>query len=141
MTGLTAEEVIDLLGLKPHPEGGFYRETFREAASTAIYFLLREGDVSAWHRMQNAAEVWHHYSGAPLELTTSTGQGRTVIRLGPNLAAGEVPQAVVPVGIWQTARLAAGGGEWGLVGCTVAPPFKFTTFYRAPPGWEPKEDS
>jgi predicted cupin superfamily sugar epimerase len=150
MTGLTAEEVIDLLGLKPHPEGGFYRETFREAASTAIYFLLREGDVSAWHRMQNAAEVWHYYAGAPLELTTSTGQGRTVIRLGPDLAEGEVPKAVVPAGIWQTARLAPrrpglpglpGRTRWILVGCTVAPAFKFTNFDMAPPGWEPKEDS
>jgi predicted cupin superfamily sugar epimerase len=144
MTGLTAEEVIHLLGLKPHPEGGFYRETFREAASTAIYFLLREGDVSAWHRMQNAAEAWHYYAGAPLELTTSTGRGRTVIRLGPDLAAGEVPQAIVPAGVWQTARLASGSpgsSGWILVGCTVAPAFKFTNFDMAPPGWEPGEDA
>jgi predicted cupin superfamily sugar epimerase len=147
VTGLTAEEVIRLLGLKPHPEGGFYRETFRESASTAIYFLLREGDVSAWHRMQNVAEVWHYYAGAPLELTTSTGHGRTLLRLGPDLAAGEVPQAIVPAGVWQTARLVAGlpglpeGTAWGLVGCTVAPAFKFTNFDMAPPGWEPREDS
>jgi predicted cupin superfamily sugar epimerase len=141
LNGLTAEEVVGLLGLKPHPEGGFYRETFREAASTAIYFLLREGDVSAWHRMQNAAEVWHHYAGAPLELTTSTGHGRTVVRLGPDLAAGEVPQAVVPAGVWQTARPLPGDPGWVLVGCTVAPAFKFTNFDMAPPGWEPREDT
>jgi predicted cupin superfamily sugar epimerase len=142
MPGLTAEEVIRLLGLKPHPEGGFYRETFREPASTAIYFLLREGDVSAWHRMQNAAEVWHYYAGAPLELTTSTGHGRTVFRLGPDIAAGEVPQVVVPTGVWQTAKLAPGlpeGAGWILVGCTVAPAFKFTHFEMAPPGWEPPD--
>ncbi|MES1242572.1 MAG: cupin domain-containing protein [Acidobacteriota bacterium] len=136
---MTAEEVIHLLGLKPHPEGGFYRETFREPASTAIYFLLRQGDVSAWHRMQNAAEVWHYYAGAPFELTTSPGHGRTVVRLGPDIAAGEVPQVVVEAGVWQTARLAPGAGEWGLVGCTVAPAFRFTSFDMAPPDWEPKE--
>ena len=137
MSGLTAEEVIQLLGLKPHPEGGFYRETFREPASTAIYFLLREGDVSAWHRMQNAAEVWHYYAGSPLELSLSTGRGRTVVRLGPDLAAGEAPQVVVPTGVWQTARTLGG---WVLVGCTVAPAFRFTHFELAPPGWEPEED-
>jgi hypothetical protein len=137
---MTAEEVVRLLGLTPHPEGGFYRETFREPASTAIYFLLREGDVSVWHRVQNAAEVWHHYAGATLELTTSTGRGRTVLRLGPDLAAGEVPQAVVPGGVWQTARPLPGGPGWVLVGCTVAPAFKFTNFDMAPPGWEPGED-
>jgi predicted cupin superfamily sugar epimerase len=134
--GLTAEEVIRLLGLKPHPEGGFYRETFREAASTAIYYLLREGDFSAWHRMQNTAEVWHHYAGAPLELSMSTGRGKTVVRLGADLAAGEEPQAIVPAGMWQGARPLGG---WALVGCTVAPAFRFTNFDMAPPGWEPEE--
>ena len=140
MKGMTAEEVVRRLGLTPHPEGGFYRETFREPASTAIYYLLREGDSSAWHRMQNAAEVWHHYAGSTLELTVSTGKGRTVIRLGPDLAAGELPQAVVPVGVWQSARPVPGDPGWVLVGCTVAPAFRFTHFELAPPGWQPEED-
>lgn len=131
----TAEEVVDRLGMKPHPEGGFYRETFRDDASTAIYYLLREEDRSAWHRVTHAAEVWHHYAGAPLELCLSEGQGRRVIRLGMDLAAGEEPQAVVPPGVWQSARPLGG---WVLVGCTVAPGFEFVSFEMAPPGWEPE---
>lgn len=132
-----AEEVIRLLGLAPHPEGGFYAETFRPAgpgggrgASTAIYYLLRDGEVSAWHRVRDADEVWHHYSGAPLELRI----GSATVRLGSDLQAGERPQAVVPAGAWQTAR-ALGG--WALVGCTVAPAFQFSSFEMAPAGWEP----
>jgi hypothetical protein len=135
-----AEEVVRLLGLLPHPEGGFYRETFRapssdggRGASTAIYYLLRQGEVSAWHRV-DADEVWHHYAGAPLELALSAGKGREAVRLGPDLAAGERPQAVVPAGVWQSARSL---GEWTLVGCTVAPAFEFAGFEMAPPGWEP----
>lgn len=139
MKGMAAEEVIRRLGLTPHPEGGYYRETFREPASTAIYYLLREGESSAWHR-QNAVEVWHHYAGAPLELSISTGKGKTVVRLGPDLDAGEVPQVVVPTGVWQSARALSGDDNWVLVGCTVAPAFRFTHFELAPPGWEPEED-
>lgn len=133
---MTAEEVARLLGLQPHPEGGFFRETFRESPSTAIYYLLREGDVSAWHRVRDAAEVWHHYAGAPVELTVSPGgRGSEAVLLGSDLAAGERPQAVVPAGAWQTAR-AVGG--WALMGCTVAPAFEFSSFEMAPPGWEPE---
>lgn len=139
--GPTAEEVVELLGLQPHPEGGFYRETFRapapdgsRAASTAIYYLLCEGDVSAWHRVVDADEVWHHYAGAPLELTLADGRERTSVRLGAGLAAGERPQAVVPAGVWQAARPLGG---WVLVGCTVAPAFDFSGFEMAPPGWDP----
>lgn len=140
---MTAGEVVRLLGLQPHPEGGFFRETFRapaeggsRAASTAIYYLLREGDVSAWHRV-DADEVWHCYAGAPLELTLSQGgRDRATVRLGTDLAAGERPQAVVPAGAWQTARSL---GAWTLVGCTVAPAFEFSGFEMAPPGWEPGE--
>lgn len=144
MTAISAEEIIERLGLVPHPEGGFFRETFRDpsscglggrAASTAIYYLLREGESSAWHRVHDAAEVWHHYAGAPLELTLSEGRGRTVLRLGQDLAAGEEPQGVVPAGVWQTARPLGG---WTLVGCTVAPGFDFKSFEMAPPGWEPE---
>ena len=127
----TAEDVVARLGLKPHPEGGFYQETFRDGASTAIYYLLREGDRSAWHRVTHAAEVWHHYAGAPLEICLP---GK-VIRLGKDLAAGEEPQAVVPPGVWQSARPLGG---WVLVGCTVAPGFEFANFEMAPPGWEPE---
>jgi predicted cupin superfamily sugar epimerase len=138
---MTAGEVVRLLGLQPHPEGGFYRETFRapapdgvRATSTAIYYLLREGDVSAWHRVVDADEVWHHYSGAPLELTLWDGRERTSLRLGSGLAAGERPQAVVPAGVWQAARPMGG---WVLVGCTVAPGFDFSGFEMAPPEWSP----
>ena len=137
---MTAEEVVALLGLQPHPEGGFYRETFRapapdggRGASTAIYYLLREGEVSAWHRVVDADEVWHHYAGGPLELTLSAdGRERSTARLGTDLAAGERPQAVVPAGAWQTARTLDG---WTLVGCTVAPAFQFAGFEMAPPGF------
>ncbi len=145
-SGLSAEEVVRLLGLAPHPEGGFYRETFRDAgpaadnggrgASTAIYFLLREGELSAWHRVLDASEVWHHYAGAPLELIVSPGRGRTTTRLGSDLEAGERPQSMVPAGLWQTARTLGG---WTLAGCTVAPAFEFASFEMAPHGWEPEE--
>ena len=136
---MTAEEIVERLGLQPHPEGGFYRETFRapgpdggRGASTAIYYLLREGDVSAWHRVVDADEVWHHYAGASLELTLSAdGRERRSVRLGTGLAAGERPQAVVPAGVWQAARPLGG---WVLVGCTVAPAFEFAGFEMAPPG-------
>jgi hypothetical protein len=142
---LTADEIVRLLDLRPHPEGGCYRETFRDtatvasgddsarAASTAIYFLLRAGEVSRWHRV-DAAEVWHWYAGAPLALSLADTEGRREIRLGPDLAAGERPQAVVPAGAWQQA---ASHGDWTLVGCTVAPGFKFAGFELAPPGFEP----
>lgn len=138
---MDAGAVIEALGLKPHPEGGWYVETWRDAAtdgerpaSSAIYYLLRAGEISAWHRV-DATEVWHHYGGAPLELRVSAGsRGVTAHRLGPDLAGGERPQAVVPPGAWQSARTL---GDWTLVGCTVAPAFEFTGFELAPPGWEP----
>src|SRR6476661_10235313 len=140
MADLSAADVIRMLDLMPHPEGGHYRETFRDdrgdgarAASTAIYFLLAEGEVSRWHRV-DASEVWHWYAGAPLALTLADAGGRRRdIRLGPDLAAGERPQAVVPAGAWQQA---ASVGDWTLVGCTVAPGFRFKGFEMAPPGFE-----
>jgi predicted cupin superfamily sugar epimerase len=137
---LTAGDVIRLLGLEPHPEGGHFREIFRDArmvegraASTAIYFLLARGERSHWHRV-DAVEVWHYYAGAPLALRIADASGVTLIHLGADLDAGERPQAVVPAGLWQAAESL---GDWTLVGCTVAPGFDFTGFELAPPGWTP----
>lgn len=142
---LTADEVIRLLDLKPHPEGGYYRETFRDdrpldgrSHGTAIYYLLEVGDVSAWHRV-DAAEIWHHYAGAPLALTVSeNGHDAWSVRLGPDLGGGERPQVVVPPHAWQTAESL---GHWTLVGCTVAPGFEFSGFEMAPPDWRPEPRS
>ena len=141
---LSAEHVIGLLGLSPHPEGGYFRETFRDratdavgrAASTAIYFLLIGGQSSRWHRV-DAAEAWHWYLGAPLALTIANQAdqpGRCELRLGSDLLAGERPQAVVPAGAWQRAESL---GPWTLVGCTVAPGFHFAGFELAALGFEP----
>ncbi len=137
---MTADEIIRLLELKPHPEGGHFGETFRDAAvegrgaSTAIYYLLKAGEVSHWHRV-DAAEVWHYYAGAPLVLTISpNGHDAEARHLGPNIATGQRPQIVVPAGHWQTATTL---GPWTLVGCTVAPAFDFAGFEMAPPDWRP----
>jgi uncharacterized protein len=137
---MTGDELIAHLGLKPHPEGGHYREVFRAAdtprgASTAIYFLLKAGERSHWHRV-DADEIWHHYAGAPLELSLSDdGKSTRRLRLGIDFTLGDAPQRVVPRGVWQAARSL---GHWTLVGCTVAPAFDFAGFELAPPGWEPK---
>jgi len=139
--GLTAAEVIRLLDLKPHPEGGHYRETFRDsrtidgqrAASTAIYFLLARGERSHWHRV-DAVETWHWHAGAPLLLRINAGKDTETIRLGPDLARGERPQGIVPTNAWQAAETT---GDWTLVGCTVAPGFEFSGFELAPKGWNP----
>lgn len=137
----TADEIIARLELKPHPEGGHYRETFRDsrtvdgsrAASTAIYFLLARGEKSHWHRV-DAAEVWHYYAGGALTLRIADDNGERTIRLGPDVMAGEQPQAIVPAYAWQAAQ---SSGDWTLVGCTVAPGFDFAKFELAPPGWSP----
>lgn len=145
MATASAKDIIALLGLQPHPEGGHFRETFRDkgpedggggrAASTAIYYLLAEGEVSHWHRV-DATEVWHWYGGAALELSIAPAQGGvTQVRLGPDLAAGERPQAVVAAGDWQGARSL---GAWTLVGCTVAPGFEFSGFELAGPDFDPE---
>jgi uncharacterized protein len=138
---LTAADVIRLLGLQPHPEGGHYRETFRDprtvdgrSVSTAIYYLLGVGEVSEWHRI-DAAEIWHWHGGASLVVTVSpNGHDASAHHLGPDLAGGQRPQIVVPAGAWQTATSL---GAWTLVGCTVAPGFSFEGFELAPPGWRP----
>ncbi len=136
-----ASDIIARLELKPHPEGGHYRETFRDSRSdadgrsrsTAIYFLLARGERSRWHRI-DAVEVWHYYAGHALTLQIADDTGLRSIRLGSNLAAGEVPQAVVPPRAWQAAE---SNGDWTLVGCTVAPGFDFATFELAPKDWMP----
>lgn len=129
----SADRIIRLLKLKPHPEGGYFRETFLDsgkdrAQSTAIYFLLKKGQLSRWHRI-DAAEVWHWYGGAPLELLIAKDRKRPHRHiLGSDLAAGERPQIVVPAKHWQVAR---SKGAYTLVGCTVAPGFLFEKFELA----------
>ena len=137
---LTAEEVIALLQLAPHPEGGHYRETFRDAGghagrahSTAILYLLKAGEVSHWHKV-DAAELWHWYGGAPLLIEVKRDEAREAYRLGPDWRNGETPQALVPAHAWQSARSL---GEWTLAGRTVAPGFDFAGFEVAPEDWEP----
>ena len=135
MDHLTAAEIVNLLDMQPHPEGGFYKETFRDEASTAIYYLLEAGDYSHWHKVHGSSEMWHHYAGGPLALTLSpNGHDAEAHRLGKNIGAGEKPQVVVPAGWWQTAESL---GRWTLVGCTVAPGFEFDNFELAPDDWRP----
>lgn len=134
--------IVEKLGMQPHPEGGYYAETWRDAPDdgsrgtvTQIYYLLPAGEVSAWHRVTDATEIWHHYAGAPLLLTLSRdGQGTEAHHLGPDVLAGQKPQVVVPKNWWQAAESL---GEWTLVGCTVAPAFDFSGFEMAPPDWRP----
>jgi predicted cupin superfamily sugar epimerase len=128
----SAAEIVRALSLAPHPEGGWYRETFRDAAtdetgrarSTAIYFLLEQGQVSAWHRV-DATEIWLWHAGAPLALSTRGDGEEASVTLGVDLAAGEHPNAVVPAHAWQSARTL---GAWTLVSCVVAPGFEFEGF-------------
>ena len=136
---MTAEEIIETLALQPHPEGGWYRQTWQaeggpRASGTCIYFLLKAGEASHWHRV-DATEIWHYYAGAPLTLrmaATDAGPARAHC-LGPDLAAGEVPQIIVPENHWQAA---ATTGDWTLVGCTVSPGFRFDGFELAAPGFD-----
>lgn len=139
---VTARDIIEQLGLRPHPEGGHFCETFRDArtvdggraASTAIWYLLARGERSHWHRV-DVVEVWHWYAGAPLRLEIAEhGQAARRVSLGSNVFSGERPQVVVPAQAWQSAETL---GDWTLVGCTVAPGFEFTGFELAPAGWTP----
>lgn len=140
------DEIVRQLALVPHPEGGFYRETYRapievptdrgvRAASTSIYFLVPRGSFSALHRIRSD-EVWHHYAGASLEVVTIDDAGvRLDLHLGADLAGGERPQGVVPSGVWFGARISEGDpAPWALVGCTVAPGFDFADFELAERG-------
>ena len=137
-----AREIVDRLGMRPHPEGGWYVETWRapaadgeRAAASAILFLLAAGERSHWHRV-DAAEIWQWSAGEALELRIAATEAGPVEshRLGGDVAAGEEPQVVVPARAWQSARPL---GAWALVGCIVAPAFTFDGFELAPPGWEP----
>ncbi|HTH98341.1 MAG TPA: cupin domain-containing protein [Stellaceae bacterium] len=142
---MDAQAIIDLLGLQPHPEGGYYRETWRDepgeggpdesrrGSGTAIYFLLPAGQVSAWHRV-DAVEIWHWHAGAPLQLDIAADGKRESRILGNDLAAGQRPQGIVPKDAWQSAKSL---GDWTLVGCTVSPAFRFEGFEMGVPGWEP----
>jgi uncharacterized protein len=143
MPALTAQDIIRMLDLKPHPEGGYFRETFRDtrqtadgrSVATAIYFLLARGDRAHWHRL-DAVEVWHWYAGAPLQLEIAAPGGRVErITLGGDLSAGLRPQAVVPTEVWQAAESL---GDWTLAGCTLAPGFDFAKLELAPQGWAPE---
>jgi len=138
---MEAEEIIERLGLQRHPEGGHYRETWRDRSSpsgrgagTAIYHLLAAGETSRWHRL-DATEIWHFYAGDALELSLYR-EGRAVEHqvLGPALSEGQRPQIRVPAQCWQSARTL---GRWTLVGCTVSPAFEFEHFELAPEGWKP----
>ncbi len=137
----TAEEIVEKLALAPHPEDGYYRETWRDVATrgqrgagTTIYYLLRAGERSHWHRV-DATEIWHYYAGAGLTLCVSADKGITEhLLLGADIALGERPQIIVPKGAWQSAETL---GDWTLVGCTVSPAFEFAGFELAPPGWTP----
>ncbi|KQB97847.1 cupin [Loktanella sp. 1ANDIMAR09] len=134
---MTADDIIAQLNLAPHPEGGYYRQTWvaeneGRATGTCIYFLLKAGQASHWHAV-DAVEIWHYYAGAPLILSLSATLAgpATDHQLGPDLAHGEIPQIIVPEGHWQ---MAATTGDWTLVGCTVSPGFEFAGFTLAAPG-------
>lgn len=137
-----AAEIIARLGLQPHPEGGWYRETWRaeaapgkRASATAIHFLLAAGERSHWHRV-DAAELWFWHAGEPLKLAIAPGVRGPVqaVTLGPDILARQVPQALVPPGQWQAAEPL---GAWTLVSCVVSPGFDFAGFELAPPHWSP----
>lgn len=146
----SASALIEQLGLAAHPEGGWYKETWRGAAGadgraggTAILFLLRAGEASHWHTV-DAAELWFWQAGDPVELRLAAGDAgpvRSVI-LGADVGAGQQLQGLVAPGEWQAARPATGSGVearhgYSLVSCVVVPGFDFAGFVLAPPGWEP----
>ncbi|OJF92282.1 cupin domain-containing protein [Pararhizobium antarcticum] len=141
---LSARAIIETLKMERHPEGGWYIQTFKDPAggprghSTAIYYLLERGERSHWHRVKDAAEVWHFYAGSPLDLKIAEdGKPEQAFKLGSNILLGETPQIVVPAGWWQSA---SSRGAWTLVGCTVSPGFDFSVFEMAPPDWQPPKE-
>ena len=142
----TAKDIIEKLELEPHPEGGWFRETWRaradkgeRAIATAIHFLLEKGQRSHWHTV-DAAEIWLYHAGDPLRLSLAadeTGPAASVL-LGPDLLAGQLVQHVIEPGVWQAAETApAGAAGFTLVSCIVTPGFEFSGFTLAPPDWTP----
>jgi len=136
----TAADLVKRLNLAPHPEGGYYRQTWvadapdgARAAGTCIFFLLAAGERSHWHRV-DAVEIWHYYAGAPLILHRAASEAgpATQDTLGPDVMAGQMPQLIVPTDHWQAAKTT---GDWTLVGCTVSPGFQFDGFTLAPEGF------
>jgi len=131
--------IIRALALAPHPEGGWYRETWRDrsgagrGAASSILFLLEKGQRSHWHRI-DAAEIWLFHAGGPLRLSMAQDGELTEQRLGPDVLGGDLLQALVPARRWQSAEPL---GAWTLVACVVAPAFEFEGFELAPPGWAP----
>ncbi|MDV3458907.1 cupin domain-containing protein [Sphingomonas sp. HF-S4] len=140
----TPRTIIDALGLAPHPEGGWYRETWRaeigeggRAGGTAIHFLLEEGQRSHWHRV-DAAELWLWHAGSPLDVLVEQDDGTIeTVRLGGEVTQGYAPQVLVPANRWQSTETRAG---WALVSCVVVPGFDFAGFELAPVGWAPGGD-
>ena len=138
-----AQAIIAHLRLEPHPEGGHFRESFRDVGhedgrslSTAIFFLLQKGEISHWHRI-DSVEVWHYYAGAPLQLTLADERGvESEFVLGPDVLSNQSPQVVVPSRHWQSA---VSLGDWTLVGCTVAPGFEFDGFELLDPHHHPRD--
>lgn len=138
---MQSRDIIATLDLEPHPEGGWYRQTFRDTSggerghSTAIYYLLEAGERSHWHRVVDAVEIWHYHAGAPLILRSSAdGQTVETAILGGDILKGERPQAIIPANVWQSAETL---GAFTLVGCTVSPGFDFSAFEMAAPDWAP----
>lgn len=136
---MTSDAIIAKLGLQPHPEGGFYRQTWvaendGRPTGTCIYFLLKSSEASHWHRV-DATEIWLYHAGAPIVLSlseTDTGPATDHI-LGPDVLGDQAPQIIVPKDNWQAARTT---GDWTLVSCTVSPGFEFSGFALAPPGFD-----
>ncbi len=138
---MTPDEIIAALDLQPHPEGGFFRESFRDfsgpdgrAYSTAIYYLLKAGEVSRWHRI-DVAEVWHWYGGDAVELSVLGSGSISRILLGPRINEGQRPQVIVQARAWQRATAL---GSYALCGCTVAPGFELANLEIAEEGWSPR---
>ena len=137
----TASQIIEKLNLSPHPEGGWYRQTWiadtaaGRPSGSAIYYLLEAGQRSHWHRI-DSTEIWHFHAGAALQLSTAASDSDPVVEsvLGPHILSGQTAQIIVPEQHWQSAKSL---GDWTLVGCTVSPAFHFEGFHMAPPDWAP----
>lgn len=140
---MTADELIEALSLVPHPEGGWYRETWRAEAAegerstgSAVYYVIRPGQKSRWNR-HDADEIWLWHGGDPIDVSMTGGGGKRTVRLGGRIGEGERPQLIVPRGEWQSADPVPGEAGYSFISCIVAPAFDFSGFELAEPGWEP----